>query len=607
MSLPWQERYDAKLTVAEEALSAIDPGAKIFFASGVMEPRLLIEALSERARGWDPEAVLAYALEPSQMTSLPCRQIILGWPDQDEDRRFDALPAQAWDLARLFQQAHLPLDVALVQVTPPDEHGFCSLGAGVDVTAAAIRAAKIVIAQVNSYVPWSWGESMIHVDQLDLLVEHEMALPVRLLDADDQLQGLAQRIASLVPDEATLQIEGSALGEAVWSALDGHHDLGLHTEAFTEGMMNLLQRGVITNAAKTTYSGKTVASQCWGSEALYRYVHDNQLVVLQPYDQASAPTVVAANRRMTTVNAAHGVCLSGQAMLRASAERGNLGALGFIRGAAQAADGCAILALPPGAAIVASQVKASDWVGPVVDLAEVDYVVSAYGVASLRGRSRWERTVRLIEIAPADQQEALYVAAQAEGLLPEQGFWPRGRYPVETETTATVGEGLALRVRPVRRSDDGRLRDLFYALSPQSLYFRFFRVPKSVPEELVRQGDRIDYDRELTLVGLVTEEEQERIVAVSRYVVEEETGLADVALLVQDDYQRQGIGFWMLNHLGRIAQARGLAGLKADVLVGNTAALRLVAKSSYEVEAELKDGYYAVAYRFDAQTLPLSE
>ncbi|NLS77517.1 MAG: GNAT family N-acetyltransferase [Chloroflexi bacterium] len=603
-SSPWQKRYASKLRTATAAMSLIRRGDNLFVSGGPCCPGVLLGALREWAERWDRDALHLYVpqIAPLGPEESPGFRVIALGPLGDAPRG-DAVPASTWRLARLFAEGAIPLDVALVQVTPPDAHGFCSLGPGVDVARAAAEHARQVIAEVNAQLPWTWGDSVIHVDRLAAMVEHDAPLPEYPAPAvDETARRIARYLARLIPDEATLQAGAGPISAALMSELGAKRDLGLHTDVLTEGMLDLIESGAITNRAKSQHVGKAVCSRCLGTRRLYEYIHDNPLIEFRPAHELGDPESIRRNHRMVAINEALWVALDGTACVaqRGEARQALDDPSGYPQGAAGSPEGCSVVALPSRAEDGASRILPHlppDAVG-VVPGDHIHHIVTEHGVADLYGRTRAERALELVSVAAPEHREELLKEAIRLGSVPAEARLPIGEYPHELETVMELDDGLPVRVRPVRLSDQRLLRAFFYAISEQSLYYRFFRVPKTVPPELVQRSERIDYEHELTLLGLLQEGPRTQVIAVSRYVVDPATQVADVALLVRDDYQRQGLGSQMLIYIGLAAQRRGCVGLKADILTSNTRALGMLRKSGYAVETQLHEGYYTISYRF---------
>ncbi len=306
-------------------------------------------------------------------------------------------------------------------MSPPDEHGFCSYGVEVGVTKPAAEAAKMLIAEVNPHMPRVLGDSFIHIKNIDHFVEVDYPLP----EAGPRLtttaqEQIAELVAEMIPDEATLQLGIGGLPNAVLSKLSSKRNLGIHSELFSDGVIDLVEKGVITNEAKTLHPGKIVAGFLFGSQRLYKFVHDNAMIELHPADYVNDPFVIAQNNKMTAINSAIEVDLTGQVCadsMGGSYYSGIGGQLDFIRGASRSDGGKAIVALPSLAKGNHSRIvpRLQEGAGVVTSRGDVHYVVTEYGVASLHGKSVRERASELIRIAHPDFREELHYFAKQQG------------------------------------------------------------------------------------------------------------------------------------------------------------------------------------------------
>jgi acyl-CoA hydrolase len=333
--------------------------------------------------------------------------------------RADYVPVFLSDVPRLFDGGHLPLDAVFVNATPPDAHGFCSLGTSVEAMHAAMRAARTVIVQFNGAMPRTLGDSFIHVDQIDLAVDvnvppYELAIG-EIGEVERQIGAF---VAELVPDGATLQLGIGAIPTATAMALGDKRDLGIHTEMFTDPVVDLVEQGVVTGARKERNPGKIVAAFMMGSARLYRFVHDNPMVEMRPVDFTNATHVIRGFSRMVAINSAIEVDLTGQVVADSIGHRlysGVGGQMDFIRGAGLAPEGRAVIALPATAAGgEASRIVPSlhEGAGVVTTRAHVRTVVTEFGVADLFGKSVRERAQALIAIAHPDFRDELKAAAR---------------------------------------------------------------------------------------------------------------------------------------------------------------------------------------------------
>lgn len=413
---------------AAEAVAGIRSRQQVFVHGGAATPSLLLAALAARGPQLEEVGVVhmhcegaAPHLAPELAGHLRHRALFIG-PNARQavnDGRAEYIPVFLSDIPQLFARRQLPLDVALVNVSAPDPHGFCSLGTSVDVTLAAIRAAGVVVAQVNRAMPRTLGDGIIHVDDIDFAVDCAIppaaVPPVKLGDVERRI---GQHVAELVPDGATLQMGIGAIPAAVAGALGDKRELGVHTEMFTDSVVDLVERGVITGARKQINRGKIVSAFVVGSERLYRFIDDNPMVEMRPVDYTNDPGVIRRFDSMVAINSAIEVDLTGQVCADSIGERlysGVGGQVDFLRGAALAENGRALVALPATACkgtrsrIVATLQSGA---GVVTTRAHVHTVVTEYGVAQLHGRGTSDRARALIAVAAPQFRDELTAYAR---------------------------------------------------------------------------------------------------------------------------------------------------------------------------------------------------
>lgn len=418
------ELYRQKLTTAEDAVKCLSSNSRIYLGGGAGTPQKLVQAMIGRAGELcqiEVISVLAFAgteyLAPQYANSFRHRGLFLGEKAREavQAGRADFTPIFLSEIPALFREGgNLPLDVALIQVSPPDEHGFCSFGVEVGVTKPAAHAARRVIAEVNQRMPRVLGDSFIHLSKLGKIVETDYDLPEGVQGGFGEVQNkIGEYIAEMIPDGATLQLGIGSIPDAVLFHLKNKRDLGIHSELFSDGVIDLVDRGVITNEKKTLHPGKIVAGFLFGSQSLYKFVHDNALIELHPTDYVNDPFIIAQNEKMTAINSAIEVDLTGQISADSIGPRfysGIGGQVDFVRGAARSRGGKPIIALPATAkddqfSRIVPQLKPGG--GVVTSRGDVHYIVTEFGVASLHGKSIRERAQALIQIAHPKFREEL--------------------------------------------------------------------------------------------------------------------------------------------------------------------------------------------------------
>jgi acyl-CoA hydrolase/L-amino acid N-acyltransferase YncA len=614
----WRQRYAHKLRSADDALHVVRSGHHIFVGSGAAAPQYLVERLTARADYLHAAEIVhimtlgiaPYAMPPVK-ESFRHNAFFVGPNVRDAVAAGEAdyTPIFLSEVPRLFRSGRVPIDVALIQVTPPDEHGFCSLGVSVDIVKPAIECARVIIAEVNPRMPRTLGDSFIAADAIDTMVEHESPLPeVTHPPPDDVSRAIGRWVSSLVEDGATLQIGIGSMPDAILESLTDKHDLGLHTEMLSDGTLALIQSGVINNSRKTLHPGKIIASFVMGTQRLYDFVDDNPLVELHPNDYVNDPFVIAQNERMVAINAAIEVDLTGQVC---SDSLGHLfysgigGQVDFIRGAARSKGGRPIIALPSTAddgkiSRIVSQLKPG--AGVVTSRGDVHYVVTEYGVADLYGRSARQRAMALIGITHPDyRHDLLDFAKERRHILIDQEIPPLGAgvYPQDLETPFTPTSGETVLVRPIKPTDDDLWLEFIYSLSDDTLYHRFFRPVKRWSRRDAQHFAVIDYRDRMALVAVLRQEEREQIIAIGRYEREPATNLAECAFAVQDQWQGRGLGTFLLQYLIRIAMMNGIEGFTALVMADNRRMLGLFQKTGYLIRSKYEESAWEITFRFD--------
>lgn len=432
---PWLDEYLQKRTSAAEAVREIRSHDRVYVHASCATPEDLIHALIARA----PELE---DVEMIQMKTLGCadyshpqyesafRTVALFIGDNVRDAvwdgRADYLPISLHEIEGLFESGARPLDFCLLQLSPPDRYGYMSFGTGVDCSLTAARHARRVIAEVNPRMPRTLGQTFIHVSEVDRIVEVNRELPeLRMEPADEVQTRIAENVASLIPNGATLQLGIGAVPDAVLSRLIDHRDLGLHTEMFSDGVIPLVEKGVMNGAAKSIHTGKLVAGFVLGTRRLFDFIDDNPLFEFHPIKYVNDPFVISQNRRMVAINSAIQVDITGQVCSDSIGPRpysGFGGQLDFIRGAGHSEGGRPIIALPATArhgTISRIAPMLEPGAGVVTTRADVHYVVTEFGVASLHGKTLRERAQELIRVAhPAFREMLTEYAYQARYMRP---------------------------------------------------------------------------------------------------------------------------------------------------------------------------------------------
>ncbi len=609
----WKQTHASKITTVEKAIKLIPRGRRILIGSGAAEPHELVEGLvAHGGHLADNDIVHLMTLGPAPYVQPGMEHrfrhtaFFIGHNVRAAvaEGRADFMPVFLSEIPALIKSRRVRIDVALIQVSLPDRHGYVSLGVSVDIVRAAVEAADLVLAEVNPKTPRTHGDSFIHVDRIDALVPVDYYLPpLPARTADEVSIEIARHVASLIPDGATLQLGIGKIPDAVLAALSNHHDLGVHSEMFSDGVMDLVEAGVITGRKKTLLPGKAVTSFLMGSQKLYDWVDDNPVVEMRPSNFTNDPFNVARNDRMIAVNSALAVDLTGQ--VAADTLMGNFfsgigGQVDFIRGAARSHGGKPIIALPS-TAKEASRIQPAleEGAGVVTSRGDVRYVVTEFGIADLWGKNIRQRTMALIEIAHPDFRAELLNAAKGRRYVFADQIASETIYPWEDTRTVQLKTGQTIELRPARLSDEEALQDLFYRLSDESTYRRFMAYKNVHSHSEMQRLVDSDYEHSMALLATLPEGPEEQILAMARYDVDPGTRLADIAFVVQDQWQGCGLGTLLMKRMGEIAKARGVAGFTADVLDSNKPMLMVFHKSGLHVRGETKDDMRHLTLLFD--------
>ncbi|MFZ2042101.1 MAG: GNAT family N-acetyltransferase [Desulfobacterales bacterium] len=615
----WADSYVEKRRSAQEAIGLIRPGKRVFIGSSCGEPQHLVRALSVVSNCFtDLEIVRLLTLESSPLTliadktqcqNLNIRSFYLGSASAKhiaQNKRF-ITPINLSAIPRLFKSRRLPIHVALVQVSAPDDFGWMSLGVSVDITLAAALSADLVIAQVNSRMPRILGRSFIHVNDVDVIVEHdEDVLTIGRVPDMDSANTIGRLIARLIEDGSTIEISLGATPQATLLALSDKNDLGIHTQYITDGMMRLVSEGVITNRKKGFNDGKLVASSAIGTQNLYEFLDDNPSIEFYPSDYVNDPNIISRHNKMVSMNVAMAMDLTGQVAADAlpfNHFSGVTGMVDFMRGAAQSEGGKAILLLPATAeqGTKSRIVPALGDTAVVVPRGDVHYVVTEYGAVNLFGKSLQERAMAMISIAHPDFREELFSQAKEMGLLGAERTLKEsvhGVYPVKLEEIIEV-DGEEITIRPSKPVDERRIQEHFYTLDKADVVSRFFHEKTSFLRGDVESMYAIDYVNDLTILALVGEFGFGKVVAVGEYLLDPASNMAEVAFSVSREYQGKRLGRILIRKLAEAARENGISGLMAYTSPQNQGMIRLFNYLPYKIKTIFDGDMLVLSCKFD--------
>lgn len=614
-----KQKYPNKFLSERQLFKTIKSGNTIFIGTGCGEPVRLVKSLIEFI---DKEPKAFFDVEVIQLVTLgtvkyaddkykdnfrPNAFFVGGGLREAVNKGLaDYTPIFLSNLPSLFDKKIVPVDVALIQVSYPDKHGYLSLGISVDIVKTAVENAKIVIAQLNSYMPRVHGECFLHIDDIDYFFDYSEPLLEYVNNiSSEEVDKIGENVAKIVKDGDTIQIGYGSIPNAILKHLRDKKHLGVHTELLTDGIIELMKAGVIDNSKKTLNKGKTVASFCLGTKETYEFLNDNPAFEFRPISYTNNPLNISRNVNMTAINSALEIDLTGQATAESLGKffySGVGGQADFMRGANFAPGGKTILVLK--STTKNEQISKivpflTEGAGVTLTRGDIHYVVTEYGIAYLHGKNIRERAMDLISIAHPKFRPWLIEEAKKQNLIyKDQIYVSKADYPAYYETYRTTKTGLNLFLRPVRLNDEPILKDFFYSLSEDSLFKRFICVKKDMPHKELQFYTAIDYSKEMVILAIIKDEWKETVVGLGQYSINEKTLMAEVAFIVRDDYQNQGIGEILINYLTFIAKRSGLYGFTAEVLVNNKPMLRLFEKMGFKTERKKVEEVYLLKMLF---------
>jgi acyl-CoA hydrolase/RimJ/RimL family protein N-acetyltransferase len=611
----WKERHKAKVGTAPAAMKLIKSGNSVFIGTGCAQPQHLVDALVEHSSHiYDAHIVHLLTMGTAPYADEKFREkfkmnsffIADNVRNAFEKGIGDYTPIFLSEIPAEFEAGRIPIDVALITVTPPDVNGLCSLGVSVDIVKSAAANARYVVAQVNSNMPRTFGDSFIHINAIDMLVPFdEEIIEIPVPESDETLKRIGQNIARLVEDGSTIECGIGRIPQALAESLKDKKDLGVHTEMFSDWIIDLIECGAITCAKKTLNRGKIVASFCMGSKRLYEHIDNNPFFEFYPTEYVNDPIIISQHEKMVGINVGLQIDLTGQVCADSLGYKfysGIGGQVDFIRGSARSRGGKAIIAMPSTARsgrVSRIVPHLTEGAGVVTTRGDVHYVVTEYGIAYLHGKSIRERVMDLINIAHPKFRKELVQAAKARTYIYQDQIelsWDEVRYPEELEHYATLRDGTEIFFRPIRPNDEPALAEMLYSLSEESVRTRYMARTMAFPHRDIQQLTNIDYKSDVAIVGVVPGVSGEEIVAIAQYFLDPKTQAAEVAFLVLDEWQQKGMGTFLLDYLTQIAKQHGVKSFYAKVLPLNKAMLAIFHNSGYKVNTEFDGDVYSITY-----------
>ncbi len=594
-----EENFNSKVIDMNRFIDLVQPGNKIFLTSGPAIPQLVTREIttSDKLRNYDLEIIQLFSLDfffnqqACDMQNYRLKTFRSGETTSENmcQGKEDFIPANLVEIPYIFGTKAIEIDIAVISTSPPDRRGFMSLGVAIDVAATVIKNAKIVIAEVNPNVPVTYGETSIHVDQIDYAIMSNEPLLERERKPYDAVQErIGWHVSNLIQDGSTVVLHVGRLFDAIAVHLMAKRNLGILTNVLSDWILDLVEAGAISVDRRRESGGQISTSYCYGTKELYDYVDHNQIFGFYPVAKLANPLFIKNIPKMISImnvekidiTAARTMVYTGDDLISGYESKFN-----FAAGTAFSGSGKVIFALNSidqngGSNIVISFDHDNERVRSTLSAAR--YVVTEYGVASLFGKSVRERALSLIEIAHPDHRETLFNRSKEQGYIyPDQIYKSiAANYPSRVETVKTFKDGLELKIRPIRASDEDMMRRLFYKFSDESKYYRYFTHVKVMPHKNMQKYLSVDYEKIFAVVAVHQTGNIEKIVAEARYAAYPSGDAYEMAFLVDEEYQGKGIATFMANYLIKIARERGIKKLVASVLSQNRKMLEVFDKVS---------------------------
>jgi acyl-CoA hydrolase/GNAT superfamily N-acetyltransferase len=619
-------RWEHLVVSPDTVLTSIKPGMTIFFGSGVAEPRTLMKCLIESGLSNTNDLELIQLTSHGDVLSLRdldyqkyrLKTFFSTWVASEVvvAGNVDLIPGRISQIPRIIKSKRIPIDVAFIQITPPNDDGYCSLGVAVDIAREAMEQASLVVGEINTEIPFTLGDTIVSISDFDLLVRStEPPGYFKRQNVSKAIDQVAANISQVIEDGDCVCFHTGPLFEALGRHLATKRHLGIHSAYFTDALMDLVKSGAVTNYRKTVFRGKSSASYALGTPELMAWLDHNPLVEFQGIEQLFDPIKIGCNPNFVAVFEASKVDLLGRVSFsvgRRSITSGPGEGADLFTGAEISPGGRTILGLP-------SRNRKGDpnIVAMLRDLRNqfhmresIDVLVTEYGIANLKWRTIRERAQALIDIAHPNDREKLVERAKKKKLLfPDQIFLSESAqlYPMDIATEHVFKNGLKVRFRAIKPSDEEAMRRLFYRFSNQTVFRRFLFPISTMPHNKMQEYVNVAYSHMMSVVALVGESDQETIIAEARYVKDEKSGYGDLAFVVDEDYQGIGIGSYLYEMLIRLAKDRGLKGFTAEVLPANQSMMKVFENGLLPVNARVEQGLSRLTISFDEQPDPAGD
>lgn len=613
-------RWEHLVVSPDTVLASIKPGMTIFLGSGVAEPRTLMKCLIESGLSNTNDLELIQLTNHGDVLSLKdldyqnyrLKTFFSTWVASEVvlAGSVDLIPGRISQIPQIIKSRRIPIDVAFIQITPPNEDGYCSLGVAVDIAREAMEQASLVVGEINTEIPFTFGDTIVSISDFDLLVKStEPPGYFKRQSVSKAIDKVAANISQVIEDGDCICFHRGPLFEALGRHLATKRHLGIHSAYFTDALMDLVKSGAVTNYRKSVMRGKSAASYALGTPKLMAWLDHNPLVEFQGIEQLFDPIQIGRNANFVAVFEARKVDLLGRVSFsvgKSNITSGPGEGADLFTGAEISPGGRTILGLPsrnrkgdPNIVVMLRDLRNQYHMRESIDV-----LVTEYGIANLKWRTIRERAQALIDIAhPNDREKLVEKAKQKKLLFPDQIFLSESAqlYPMDIATEHIFKDGLKVRFRAIKPSDEEAMRRLFYRFSKQVVFRRFLFPISTMPHNKMQEYVNVDYSLMMSVVALVRESDQEKIIAEARYAKDEQSAIGDLAFVVDEKYQGIGIGSYLYEMLIRLAKDRGLKGFTAEVLQVNQSMMKVFENGQLPINARVDNGLLKLAISFDEQ------
>ncbi|MFX1385507.1 MAG: GNAT family N-acetyltransferase [Promethearchaeota archaeon] len=618
----WREKWKHKEITAEEAINKIIPGNRVFIDSGCAEPRALVTELVRQSESLiDTEILHFLTIGPEKYFKDKKEDLFrhnaffIGKTLREEINKgqADYTPIYASEIPSLFISGRKYIDVALIQITPPDSFGFCSFGINVDIAKPIAQSAYLTIAEINPQMPRTLGNSFIHMKEINFFVYNDTPLLEFHFDEPDEIaERIGQNLANLIPNKSNIHVGFGDLPNAVLKNLNNKKDLGMHSHYITDNIIPLIEKGVLTCRKKNVFPGKIITSYALGTKKLYDFVNNNPYIEFYPSDYVCNPRFIGKNKNMVSINSARQIDLTGQ--VNASTEgytfySGFGETIDFMRGAAFSKGGKPIIIIPSTTrdgkkSRIVSHLD--EGAGVMLSRGDIYYVVTEWGIAYLHGKSIRDRVIELICIAhPKFRQQLLEQAKMLkyvylDQILPCDDEGNICLYPKQYETYFKSIDNEKIVIRPVKTTDEPLLKELYYSLDERDRYLRFFEVKKEFTHSKTQCEVNIDYFKIFSIGAFAGDISDQEMIGNATYYLNPSNNMAEFSFVVKKDWRGKGIANYLYHHLIMIAKEQGIKGFYGNIHIENKETVHIIKKGGRTIitppEIGEKELFYEVFF-----------